>query len=167
MQTNIRRKPGPVTTHEGAPAGHINPKDALRRSVMSCLLWEDTFYESGEEIGARTGRLVREVPAEFARDLAIEAREVMHLRHVPLWIAVNLAPRGAEAKLSALLERIIKRADEPGEFLSLYWRDKRKPISAQIKRGLDEDHFADPPWAVRRGLHETFVWLARTGETDC
>lgn len=31
---------------------------------------------------------------------------------------------------------MIQRADELTEFVSLYWKDKRQPLSAQVKRGL-------------------------------
>ena len=44
-------------THEGAIAARINKEQELRRAVLSTLLWEDTFYESGVEIGQR----IREV----------------------------------------------------------------------------------------------------------
>ena len=37
----------PVRTHEGGPAKAITPEQALRRSVLACMLWEDEFYEEG------------------------------------------------------------------------------------------------------------------------
>ena len=38
-------------THEQGPAfAHMTPEQALRRSVMSCMLWEDEFYEDGVSI---------------------------------------------------------------------------------------------------------------------
>lgn len=36
-------------THEGAPAVACTPAQALRRSVLACMLWEDEFYESGSK----------------------------------------------------------------------------------------------------------------------
>ena len=38
--------------------------------------------------------------------------------------------------MAATLEEIIQRADEPGEFLAMYWKDKKQPLSAGVKRGL-------------------------------
>ena len=35
----------------------MTPEQALRRSVMSCMLWEKEFYEDGEEIGAGRGAI--------------------------------------------------------------------------------------------------------------
>ena len=34
-------------THEGAPAATITAEQALRRSVLACMLWENEFYEDG------------------------------------------------------------------------------------------------------------------------
>ena len=57
-----------IFTHEGAPAKRIDAVAQLERSVMSCLLWEDEFYEGGQTIGQRIAALVKEVPvAEVAR----------------------------------------------------------------------------------------------------
>ena len=38
MQTNTKR--ASLATHEGAPARHLGVLAQLRRSVLSCLLWE-------------------------------------------------------------------------------------------------------------------------------
>ena len=44
-------------THEGAPAyAGLSDEQRLRRSVLSCMLWEDEFYEDGEtDLGAHRG----------------------------------------------------------------------------------------------------------------
>jgi Mg-chelatase subunit ChlD len=34
------------------------------------------------------------------------------------------------------LERVIQRADELAEFVAIYWKDGRVPLSAQVKKGL-------------------------------
>ena len=51
MRTNTKR--AFLVTHEGARAHHISVLAQLRRSVLSCLLWESEFYEDGEEIGSK------------------------------------------------------------------------------------------------------------------
>jgi hypothetical protein len=53
----------PAVTHEGGPASRIGSLAELRHSVLTCLLWEDAFYESGEEIATRIARLVAQVTA--------------------------------------------------------------------------------------------------------
>ena len=52
--------------------------------MLACLLWESQFYEDGVEIAGRIAELVPKVAAEKVAALAIEAREQMKLRHVPL-----------------------------------------------------------------------------------
>jgi hypothetical protein len=58
---------------------------------MSCLLWEDTFYESGVEISERITSLIPHVDPNKVSNMAIEARERMKLRHVPLLITREMA----------------------------------------------------------------------------
>jgi 60 kDa SS-A/Ro ribonucleoprotein len=125
----------PKRTHEGAVAHPTNAEQDLRRSVMACLLWEDEFYESGETIASRIKGLIPHVKSEIVRDIAIEAREKQNLRHVPLLLARELARNGFGGAAD-LLARIIQRADELTEFLSIYWLDGRQPLSAQVKKGL-------------------------------
>lgn len=127
----------PIHTHGGAVAQHINPELQLRRSVMACMLWEGEFYESGETIASRIQSLVPQVKAESVRDIAIEARGPGNLRHVPLLLACAMAGLPSHKNLVAeTLEAIIQRPDELTEFLAIYWKDGRKPLSAQIKKGL-------------------------------
>jgi len=125
------------TTHEGAPAKRINAELQLRRSVLACMLFESTFYEDGQSIAERIRSLVAQVDPAKVSALAIEAREKMKLRHVPLWIVREMSrlPKH-KAFVSETLERVIQRPDELSEFLSLYWLDGRQPLSAQVKKGL-------------------------------
>ena len=60
-------------THEGAPAARLAPEAALRRTVLSCMLWEDEFYEDGVQIAGRIRELVPRVAAESVAALAVEA----------------------------------------------------------------------------------------------
>jgi 60 kDa SS-A/Ro ribonucleoprotein len=125
------------TTHEGAPAKRINAELQLRRSVLACMLWENTFYEDGQSIAERISSLVAQVDPAKVSALAIEAREKMKLRHVPLWIVREMSrlPKH-KAFVASTLADVIQRADELAEFVSLYWLDKRQPLSAQVKKGL-------------------------------
>jgi 60 kDa SS-A/Ro ribonucleoprotein len=126
-----------VGTHEGAVAQKVGPKLELRRTVLTCLLWEDTFYEKGSGIAARVAELVRENKPEDVAALAREARDKMQLRHVPLFLVRELARRKETGPLVAeTLEHVIQRADELGEFVALYWKQRKEPLSAGVKRGL-------------------------------
>jgi hypothetical protein len=134
---NVWKRMFPVRTHEGAVAQKVSPKLELRRTVLTCLLWEDTFYEKGSAIAARVAELVRENKPEDVAALAREARDKMQLRHVPLFLVRELARRkGTGSLVAETLAHVIQRADELGEFVALYWKQKKEPLSAGVKRGL-------------------------------
>lgn len=123
------------TTHEGASAARMTPEQALRRSVLSCLLWEREFYEDGVSIADRIETLATQVPPNALAALAVEAREAFKLRHVPLLLTVELAKHGGPV-VGETVERVIQRADELTELLSIYWRGGKRPLSKQMKVGL-------------------------------
>ena len=137
MRLNIfKPKPRP-RTHEGARARVISAEQALRRSVLSCMLWEGEFYEDGVQIAGRICELVPQVAAEKVAALAVEARERMKLRHAPLLLVREMARHATHRILVAdTLARVIQRADELSEFVAIYWAGGRQPLSAQVKKGL-------------------------------
>jgi len=142
MRVNTAR---PVErTHEGAPARHISPLDQLKRSVLSCFLWESGFYEDGVEIAERIKVLSHQCDAKDVADLAVYARSEMHLRHVPLLLARELArhPNRKGVRVADIIATVIQRADELSEFLAIYWMEGKQPISKQAKLGL--------AWAFRK-----------------
>jgi 60 kDa SS-A/Ro ribonucleoprotein len=124
-------------THEGAPARNISAELQLRRSVLACLLWESQFYEDGVEIAGRIAELVPKVAAEKVAGLAVEARGKMKLRHAPLLLVREMARQKTHRHLvSDTLATVIQRADELSEFVAIYWKDGRVPLSGQVKKGL-------------------------------
>lgn len=125
-------------TFEGATAvQNLSPIAQLRRTVLSCLLWEDEFYEDGVQVADRLSEYASRVTIEELSALAIEARHEAHLRHVPLLLLVTLIERGrGNPVVAQTIERVISRADEPGELLAIYWRKGKRPLSAQLKKGL-------------------------------
>jgi 60 kDa SS-A/Ro ribonucleoprotein len=134
---NVWRRMFPVQTHEGAVAQKLSAKAELRRTVLTCLLWEDTFYEKGSALATRIAALVRQSKSEDVAALARQARTEMQLRHVPLFLTRELARRkGAGPLVADTLESVIQRADELGEFVALYWKENKQPLSAGVKRGL-------------------------------
>ena len=148
MRTNIRPH-NDQQTHEGAPAHPINTEAALRRSVLSCMLFEKEFYEDGIEISERIRGLAQSAKPELVAELAIEARNVMQLRHVPLLLLEVLSRTGAgrtDKLVANTIGAVISRADELAEFIAIYTAggDRRtaKPghghqFTAQVMRGLD------------------------------
>jgi 60 kDa SS-A/Ro ribonucleoprotein len=124
-------------THEGAPARNISTELQLRRSVLACLLWENQFYEDGVEIAGRIAELVPKVAAEKVAALAVEGREKMKLRHAPLLLVREMARHATHRGwVAETLARVIQRADELAEFVAIYWKDGRVPLSGQVKKGL-------------------------------
>jgi hypothetical protein len=124
-------------THEGAPARHLSAVHQLRRSVLACLLWEYQFYEDGVEIAGRIAELVPKVHPGDVADLAVEAREKIKLRHAPLLLVREMARHKTHRALVAeTLARVIQRPDELTEFVAIYWKDGRVPLSGQVKKGL-------------------------------
>jgi hypothetical protein len=96
-------------THEGAPAAlHLTVEQQLRRSVLSCLLWEKEFYEDDQSIADRIVALAEQAPPAMVAALAVEARTTFNLRHVPLLLIAVLAKTGAGTRLvSETIERTI------------------------------------------------------------
>lgn len=132
-------------TNEGGWAfPGLTPVQALRRSVMSCLLWEREFYEDGHAIADRIVLAARAVTPKQLADTAVEARKVMNLRHVPLLLLCVLCETGAGDRLvSDTIAKVISRADELAEFVAIYARHNKVPpsqvkkkLSAQAKKGL-------------------------------
>ncbi len=123
----------------GNIAAKQNSEMLLRRSVMACLLWEDLAYQSGSDIAKNIKNLVPQVEAHIVANIAVEARKLQKLRHVPLYIVAIMA--GLEKHklyVSDILPQIVTRADMLAEFVSIYWKVNggKVPLSAQIKKGL-------------------------------
>ena len=134
---NLVKIPWGPRTHAGAPARNISTELQLRRSVLACLLWEKQFYEDGVEIAGRISSLVPKVKPEAVAALAIEARDKMKLRHAPLLLVGEMARQKEHRALVAkTLAEVIQRADELAEFVAIYWKDGKVPLSAQVKKGL-------------------------------
>lgn len=141
MRLNVSH-PYAERTHEGAPAIPLSDERQLRRAVMACFLWEDSFYESGVDIAQRLVDLANRVSPIKVAEIAREAKLRGKLRHAPLLLAAVLAKRGW-CGTAALIEDLVLRADEPMELLAIYAKLNgvapnavRPKISAQVKKGL-------------------------------
>jgi hypothetical protein len=142
-----------VFTAGGAKAQTVNAKKQLQRSLMTTLLWENSFYEGGNSVAKRISDIIPNVHPNDVLDLALEAKDFMKLRHAPLYVIRelakytqgNLAKTGFPYKWNDVnvgtvvevgVASLIKRPDELAEFLAMYWKDKKQPLSASVKRGL-------------------------------
>jgi hypothetical protein len=141
MRTNVAVRT-PIFTYESAPAhpASLQPRNALRRAVLSCLLWESEFYESGQKIADRILTLAKAAPAAEVAALAREARNVFHLRHAPLLLLVALAETGKGTSLVPdAVADVVRRADEPAELLAIMSGITGKPVKRfthGIRKGL-------------------------------
>jgi 60 kDa SS-A/Ro ribonucleoprotein len=121
----------------GAVAAQQSAELQLRRAVLSCMLWEDMAYLDGVSLTDHIASLIPQVPAQVVFDLAVEARNVQKLRHIPLFIAVEMTKHDTHKGLVGdLLPRIIHRGDDATEYLAIYWKDGKHPLSNQSKIGL-------------------------------
>lgn len=61
----------------------------------------------------------------------------MKLRHAPLLLVREMARHATHRALVAeTMASVIQRADELAEFVAIYWKDGRAPLSGQVKKGL-------------------------------
>ena len=137
MKTNVKKVVTPVFTHEGAKASsNIGALNQLKRLTSSCLLWENEFYVDGKGISDQVKIAVGKCSAEDVSNLAIDLRTNGNLRHMPLFLARELARNTNGNVVGKTISGVIQRADEMAEFLSIYWKDKKQPLSKQVKIGL-------------------------------
>ena len=132
-----------TTNHEGAIAWRMTPEWELYTTVVTTMGTEDKFYESGDDRIRRITDLVRRVDPLFVAQLAIYAREKMHLRSIPLLLLVELACiHQGDSLVSKAVSRTIQRADEITELLMCHqWRSGKKGLSKmshQLLKGLAE-----------------------------
>ena len=136
MRTNTKTL-NTERTHEGAVSVSTSATNQLRRTVMACMLFENGFYESGQDSAQRMRELIKTVPFSDAAQIAIDAREKMKLRHAPLFLVREMLRYHKGRQVGDLIARVIQRPDELGELLALYWKDgKDQPLTAQMKVGL-------------------------------
>jgi len=129
-------------THEGARAVSLSPEQQLERTVLACLLWEDSFYESGESVAERIKRLVPLCNPQAVAALVVLAREEMKLRHAPLLLVRELSRYPSRISVAGLVDRVIKRPDEITELLALFAAEregkakKLNSLPKQVLKGI-------------------------------
>lgn len=140
MRVNTAVKSTPIYTHEGAKAVRSPAKHELERAVASTMLFENTFYEKGSTLAARIEDLCTRVKLVEISNLALRARNDYKLRHVPLFLCLQLIKRTsgtAEAYLARdTIYSVVQRPDEMGELIAQYWKGGKRPLPASMKRGL-------------------------------
>ena len=140
MKINKAIKKEPIYTEEGGKASHITKLEELTRATMSCLLWENEFYEDGVSIADRIVSLTKECIDKGLYDKVIELLKKvkfdMKLRHCPLWMIVAIYKSGKTISKDVIAS-ILTRPDDAGELIALYRKDNNKaPIPNAFKKGI-------------------------------
>lgn len=123
----------------GMKAAKQDNYSLLRRAVLANLLWEDNFYIDGQSISDEIARLIPLCDPDKVVNLAIEARHIQKLRHVPLFILVCMLKHKEHSKCVAqTLPQVITRADMITDFVAIYEKVNGhiKPLANAAKKGL-------------------------------
>ncbi|MBO9702372.1 MAG: TROVE domain-containing protein [Sporocytophaga sp.] len=145
MRFNFLKGKNVVRNYEGAKAYELTPEMELYSAVVTAGL-SDSFYESGHERLKRIQSLMIENDAAFVAKLAVYARTSMHMRSVPLVLAIELAKYYSGTDLvSKTVKGVVQRADEITELLAYYQlangrtgTKKLNKLSKQVQKGLSQ-----------------------------
>lgn len=132
-----------TVNHEATEAWTMTPEMELYTAVVTSTL-SKSFYEGEANRVARIRGLINQVDPEFVAQLAIYAREKMHLRSIPLVLTVELAKVwSGDDLVYRLTKRVIQRADEITELLAYYQlangrtgQKKLGRLSKQLQKGI-------------------------------
>lgn len=154
---------GPITTtakktktHEGAPAYVRDVQSELFLLGVSNFVGEDSFYESAEKRDARFASLVDQAALQYPEWTAgflVWLRNEGNMRHAPIVGAAQFvqarlaagAPRVAASAVwpgdvrdlnRALVDRVMARADEPGDMIAHWLNTYGRHIPKPVKRGV-------------------------------
>jgi hypothetical protein len=139
----LKRMTGKTVNHEGAAAYKLSPEMELYSAVVTAGL-SNTFYEKQDKRAERIQTLLGQTKPEFAARLAIYARNTMHLRSVPMVLAVEIAKQqSGNPVVAQTVSGVVQRADEITELLAYYQlankrngTKKLNKLSKQVQKGL-------------------------------
>lgn len=176
----LKRANNKTVNHEGAAAYKLSPEMELYTAVATAGL-SDTFYEKQDTRLARIQTLLGQTNPDFAARLAIYARNNMHLRSVPLVMAVELAKQqSGNAIVAKTVNGVVQRADEITELLAYYQlanqrsgTKKLNKLSKQVQKGLaisfnkfDEYQFAKYNRATEVKLRDALFLVHPKAKSD-
>lgn len=134
---------GKTINKAGEPAYTLPPDLELYQRVCTSLLY-NRFYETAREEVERIRELLEEVDPEFAWKLASYTRNEMHLRTIPVVLAVELTKLGHGNRDG--VSSIIQRPDEIVELLGFY----------NVVNGLEEREVTPLANSIKRGVQDVF-----------
>ena len=114
--------------------GRLSAELQLRFIVTTRLIKK---HACADEVADRVAELVPQVHARKVAALAVESREQMKLRHAPLLLVREMARHQTHRGLVAdTLPRVMRKPDDLLDFVAIYWKAGRVPLSSQVKKGL-------------------------------
>lgn len=138
--------------YEGEKVYRLTPEVELYERVLTNLVGEEKFYTSGSEDLENLRRIIQEVlnkEPKFVLQLANYARNYMNLRSVPILLLVEASLHdGAKPYVREYTPKIVKRADELAEVISLF--------NLLVGNIGDESPKGSLPAALKKGLADTF-----------
>jgi hypothetical protein len=145
MKFNLtfKSKAKEIINYEAEKAFVLTPQLELYTAVATAAL-NDQFYEKATDKLVGLRELIAKNDAAFVARLAVYAREQMHLRSIPMVLAVELAKQqSGNDVVGKLTNRVVQRADEITELLAYYAvanerTDVKKlnKLSKQLQKGL-------------------------------
>jgi hypothetical protein len=138
----------PTTTYEGGDALHMDIRSELYTLAVTNMVGESTFYENAGNRDNRFTDLVRMLaiasPADFAwlSQMLAWLRTSANMRSASLVGAAEAVHarlgNGLQGHHRALIDSVLQRADELGEFLA-YWTSRfGRTLPAPVKRGVGD-----------------------------
>jgi len=129
--------------HEGGQAFELSERMALYQIACTTMM-NNQFYQTSGEMMTQLRQLVESCGPAYTVSLAVYTRNKMNLRTISLVLlaeAARVIREGAKwdgnKPLRYYVPLILRRADEPGEFMG-YWKDLMKKVNTPkaIKRGI-------------------------------
>jgi hypothetical protein len=126
-----------TTTKESIPAYPMKEKEKLLTQVLTTFFNEAKFYGDNSTELIETVRSIIKYDPKFIANLALFARNEMHLRSVSHVLIAELANNINGKKLTRqAINKVVERVDDTTEILSYYIQTFGKPIPNSLKKGL-------------------------------
>ena len=136
---NVLRR---LKTYEGGVAVKRDVKRELFLLAVANMVGEQTFYETAGERDSRFAQLVREATVsdpEWTARLLGWLRTTANMRSASIVGAAEFAhARNEPGMTRQVVNSVLHRADEPGEFLSYWLATHGRAIPKPVKRGIGD-----------------------------
>ncbi|GAA0315645.1 TROVE domain-containing protein [Streptomyces polychromogenes] len=139
------RRHRPSRTYAGGPAFDREPREELFLLAVGNFVSEQTFYESGRERDERYVRLVATLAVEdpeWTAGLLRWLRAEGNMRTASLvgaaeYVRARLAAGACDGPTNrSVVDSVLQRADEPGEFLAHWVGRYGRNLPQPVKRGV-------------------------------